>query len=626
MRAAVALIAWGWMAGNAAAADDPGYRFTLKQIDSVLEADGSGVTTVHTELQALTPAAAAQLTQLPVGYNGRLPEFEITDAYTRKPDGRRLPVDKAAIVSRQAPSMTLALTSIYTDVRQMVIIFPNVEAGDTLVFDQRARSDVPEFARHLAAGYMYAPNYVVDSESVSISVPAAMNPDVDALGIDVHQDRDGDRVIYRWRRDRPPGPAVTPGPVLQRESYPHVYLSTLRSYDQFRQIYAQLIAPQFRMTNAIRQQADSITAGITDRREQANALYDWVSQRVRHVALELGISGLVPHPPEQTLGNAYGDCKDRTLLFMALLKARGIEAEPVLINSGGVYTLPALPLPSVFDHMIAWLPEFGLYADTTPGIVPFEQLPLHQYGKPVLHVGTTGAARRQVPLPAADIMTSATRTRASISDAGLLTVDVDVSATGPLAAQLRATALGMPSTAMQQSNAEAMLKKSNMPRALGRFTFAPTLVLTPQYSLSSHLQTTDAIRGNLTPLMGALRLGGSVGDILAGPLENTTLANDQPTACYSGRQVEDLTLDLAPGRDVLRLPADVSLASGTMQYSSHWRRDGQTITRHREFQTRFDQPLCDGEIRKQAANMLDAIRRDTAAPLILLPLALPPRG
>jgi len=81
------------------------------------------------------------------------------------------------------------------------------------------------------------------------------------------------------------------------------------------------------------------------------------------------------------------------VLFSALLRAKGIESELVLINLGFGYSGPRAPGFSAFNHMISWLPEFGLYADTTAAVAPFGTLPFPEYGKPVLHVGRARARR-----------------------------------------------------------------------------------------------------------------------------------------------------------------------------------------------------------------------------------------
>ena len=97
---------------------------------------------------------------------------------------------------------------------------------------------------------------------------------------------------------------------------------------------------------------------------------------MRYVALEFGRGGIIPHNADSVLANGYGDCKDHTALFAAMLKAKGIASNLVILNATDIHTLAKVPTIAPFNHMIAWLPEFHLYADTTAGkVTPFGLLP-----------------------------------------------------------------------------------------------------------------------------------------------------------------------------------------------------------------------------------------------------------
>jgi hypothetical protein len=80
------------------------------------------------------------------------------------------------------------------------------------------------------------------------------------------------------------------------------------------------------------------------------------------------------------------------MLLVALMRARGIAADPVLINFGNSYTLPGAPVIGAFTHCITYLPEWDIYADTTAGGAPFGTLPFQDYGKPVVQAVLQGDA------------------------------------------------------------------------------------------------------------------------------------------------------------------------------------------------------------------------------------------
>jgi transglutaminase-like putative cysteine protease len=113
-----------------------------------------------------------------------------------------------------------------------------------------------------------------------------------------------------------------------------VAVSSLVDYGAMAELYAKLIKPKLDVTPEIQLLADKLTADISDRREQARAIYDWVSTHIRYVGIWLEQGAVEPHAASTVLQAGYGDCKDHAVLFGALLRARGIESEPVLINLG----------------------------------------------------------------------------------------------------------------------------------------------------------------------------------------------------------------------------------------------------------------------------------------------------
>ena len=47
----------------------------------------------------------------------------------------------------------------------------------------------------------------------------------------------------------------------------------------------------------------------------------------------MGTNSHQPTPASETLALRYGDCKDKTVLLISLLKALGVEAHPALVNT-----------------------------------------------------------------------------------------------------------------------------------------------------------------------------------------------------------------------------------------------------------------------------------------------------
>ena len=79
----------------------------------------------------------------------------------------------------------------------------------------------------------------------------------------------------------------------------------------------------------------------------------FVQREVRYLGVEIGVGSHAPSAPDLVLQRRFGDCKDKTLLLVTLLRALGIEARPALVNSNlrrGIGELQ--PSPGAFNHAL----------------------------------------------------------------------------------------------------------------------------------------------------------------------------------------------------------------------------------------------------------------------------------
>jgi cellulose synthase operon protein C len=128
------------------------------------------------------------------------------------------------------------------------------------------------------------------------------------------------------------------------------------------------------------------------------AVYDYVVQKTRYVALEFGIHGFKPYRCAQIFARGFGDCKDKATLIVTMLNALGIKATPVVVrtaNKGDVEAAPASLAP--FDHMIAYVPSMDLYLDGTAEYTGSTELPAMDRGAVALQVNEGNAKLVRLP-------------------------------------------------------------------------------------------------------------------------------------------------------------------------------------------------------------------------------------
>ena len=104
-------------------------------------------------------------------------------------------------------------------------------------------------------------------------------------------------------------------------------------------------------TPDIAAKAAELTAGKTDFYDKAEAIGDFVQQKIRYFVIEMGVGGYQPHAAEDIFRGRYGDCKDKATLLSAMLSSVGIHSALLMVDSErGVIDPDA---PSIWgNHMI----------------------------------------------------------------------------------------------------------------------------------------------------------------------------------------------------------------------------------------------------------------------------------
>ena len=297
-----------------------------------------------------------------------------------------------------------------------------------------------------------------------------------------------------------------------------MFVSTEPDYAAFARDYAAFIGPHMRVTPRIRALAARIAGGAASRREQARLLYEWVDAHIRYVALYLGDGALEPHDAESVLASGWGDCKDHVVLLNALLAARGIAADFVMLDLGNQYTLSDPPTFAQLNHAISYLPEFDLYADSTALLAPFGTLPFSEYGKPAVHALVAGQVLRRVPALPPGAATMELRTVATLHDDGSISGETATQATGPFAIELRRDAAWVQATG---DGAAASSQLSALgDQGTGSFAFEPPDRLAASYAVSGRFTLDarpDLLDGDSFALPAGLRLLARPGDVLLAP-------------------------------------------------------------------------------------------------------------
>jgi len=374
----------GW-----AAADEGGeFRVEVRHIKIHVNADGSSVTDWYEVTTLLTETGIDWYGKETVTYSTSRESLDIVEAYTEHPDGQRFALDDKAIRLVEADNAQDSGT--YSDEKSYVLIFPNLTPGAQTHYRTRQVEHTPLHAGHyfqtfwFSAGVFYGDVTIELSHDPGVDLQIEVSDHLPAITYEQLPEAEDENVRYRFHytNDQPTG--IGDKTVSRMDISPYVRISSIPSMLEEAKLYQLAANEKEKPSASVRALAGQITEGITDPKDQARALYNWVATQIRYVGIYLGDGGIVPNAADEILRNRYGDCKDKSTLLVALLSVKGIEAESAMVNAGRSYTLPKLGDISPINHVITYLPDWDLYVDATDRYASFGVLSYDTSDKPTV--------------------------------------------------------------------------------------------------------------------------------------------------------------------------------------------------------------------------------------------------
>lgn len=115
--------------------------------------------------------------------------------------------------------------------------------------------------------------------------------------------------------------------------------------------------PAIEANSPLRKYADEIWSESKNNLTQyAKLATDFVQNDIRYMGVELGEYSHRANNPNKVFNQRYGDCKDKSVLLVTLLKDKGIDASLVLAQTTKGHDLDnRLPSATAFNHMVVEL-------------------------------------------------------------------------------------------------------------------------------------------------------------------------------------------------------------------------------------------------------------------------------
>ena len=577
----------------------------------IVNMDGTAVESYEWSRTVLKEQALEWSKKASVSYSTSAQQAEVVAAYTLKADGTRIDVPKNnyQIVVNSGKGKD---APVYSDRSSLKVVFPDVSVGDKVVFSYKLTQTEPMFPGHYSSAHYFGSQGAYDDVRIRYDYPAALWVQYDAHGMKESLNETlGDRKVVEWsyanpipikseRRDYS---------VFDEDKVARVSFSTFRSYADIASAYGARALPKAVVTERVKKLADEIVKDKTERREQARALYEWVSTNITYAGNCIGVGAVVPRDLDFVLDNKMGDCKDYATLLQALLTSRNIKSTQVLINAGSSYKLAKVPVVSEVNHVINYLPDFDLFVDATADDVPFGMLPFGAQDKPVLLVeGFKDGLKTPVPPPGSNKQHVISNFK--IDDTGSVTGTIEVFMNGEPAARMREWARDL-----SKDDEKDMIK--NMFRAQGmvgsgKFVKDDPTELTDQYHYGAEYTVEKFIK---MPGAGAfyiyspLNMARSIHSPVQSSLDPETEAD---VLCTSGTFIEEYTIELPEKIKVLSAPDNMNVANSFVTYTATYELNGNILNVKRVLDDRTKGNICSPQIsieyQKLAEKIVDNLK------------------
>lgn len=138
------------------------------------------------------------------------------------------------------------------------------------------------------------------------------------------------------------------------------YAGDMKSWADFGKFQWSLNKGRDVLPANITQKVNALTAGISDKKEKINVLYQYLQNNTRYISVQLGIGGWQPFDAASVAKNGYGDCKALTNYMYSLLKAANIKSYYTVVSAGDSYQAQTSVMDDFpsnqFNHVILCVP------------------------------------------------------------------------------------------------------------------------------------------------------------------------------------------------------------------------------------------------------------------------------
>jgi len=261
----------------------------------------------------------------------------------------------------------------YDDLYAYIFHFPSVAKGTRLVTTSTTLNTDPYFP----ILYYFGNHTPMEHVQLTLTLPEGVDIAYHMFGYDTtcvtfSKTKKGRNIIYQWSGSNAKSYISDELAPSFRYYIPHIIINIAgytyngkytRVVKSLKELYDWDYSNISRINSTISPEikflADSVCASSATDREKVARIYRWVQQNIKYVAIEDGDNGHVPREAALVLQRRYGDCKDKSSLLTAMIRAVGLNSGLAWVGTRDLpYKYSVFPAINNSNHMIAvWWEE-----------------------------------------------------------------------------------------------------------------------------------------------------------------------------------------------------------------------------------------------------------------------------
>ena len=296
-----------------------------------------------------------------ISYREGYQEVKIIFANTIKPDGKIIALD----INDIHDSSEYAGYEFYTDIKVKKFTMPAVENGCIIEYAYEIRNLKPVLSFDYADTFFCQNSFPMEEDIIEIVFPEKIALKYKsfntAITPQIINDGNRKRYIFVNKKQKEIIPESRMPSILDKNIFPQISFWTLNNWNDISSWYSKLFQEQMKSNSDLEDFTKKLIAGKNTDEDKINAIFNFVSQDIRYIAVLLGPHTHKPHNAFEIFEKRYGDCKDKTVLLLTMLKIAGIKGLPALVPANGKYFDDSIPSLSAFNHVIAVVPFHDKY-------------------------------------------------------------------------------------------------------------------------------------------------------------------------------------------------------------------------------------------------------------------------